>query len=293
MSPLISVIIPTFKRLDKLKEAIKSIQSQSFKNWETIIIDNHSDDGTEEFIESLKDKRFKFYLIRNDGVISKSRNLGIQKSNGKYLAFLDSDDWWSPDKLNYINEAITQGYKFIYHDHYIVKPKSILKKRKFFSRSLNKENPYEDLKLNGPCFATSSVVLEKNSLLSIDNFNEKKDFISWEDFDAWLRFLFKNQSIIHIKKFLSFIKIDIENNLTALKKIENIMSFKKFYIDSTHETLPNWCHIELFKNFYFLGKFGESIDYYSKINKKILKLKMRLKLEIIYLLIKLKFIYKD
>ena len=220
MSPLISVIIPTFKRLDKLKEAIKSIQSQSFKNWETIIIDNHSDDGTEEFIESLKDKRFKFYLIRNDGVISKSRNLGIQKSNGKYLAFLDSDDWWSPDKLNYINEAITQGYKFIYHDHYIVKPKSILKKRKFFSRSLNKENPYEDLKLNGPCFATSSVVLEKNSLLSIDNFNEKKDFISWEDFDAWLRFLFKNQSIIHIKKFLSFIKIDNENNLTALKKLK-------------------------------------------------------------------------
>ena len=224
MNPLISVIIPTFKRLDKLKNAIKSIQSQSFKNWETIIIDNHSDDGTKEFVKSLKDKRFKFYLIHNDGVISKSRNLGIQKSNGKYLAFLDSDDWWSPDKLNHISDAITQGYKFIYHDHYIIKSKSFLKKSKFFSRSLNKENPYADLKLNGPCFATSSVVLEKNSLLSIDNFNEKKDFISWEDFDAWLRFLFKIQSIIHIKKFLSFIKIDSNNNC-YIKKIENIMNF--------------------------------------------------------------------
>ena len=288
MSPLISVIVPTFKRLNKLKTAIKSIQAQSFENWETIIIDNHSEDGTEEFVKNLKDKRFKFYLIHNDGVISKSRNLGIQKSKGKYLAFLDSDDWWSHEKLNYIKEAINRGYKFIYHDHYIIKPNTFFKKKKFYSRTLNKDNPYIDLKLNGPCFATSSVVLERNSLISINNFNEQRNFISWEDYDVWLRFLIKIPSIIHIKKFLSYIKIDDENNLTAKKKIENISNFKKFYINNTYETLPNWCYIELFKNLYFLGNIEESVKNYYKINKKSLKFKIRIKLKLIHLLMKLK-----
>ena len=121
MRPLITIIIPSYKRFHKIKKALSSIQTQSFQDWELIVVDNNSKDGTKELVSSLNDDRIKFFEINNNGFISKSRNLGIEKSNGKYLAFLDSDDWWTTNKLQIVEKYINKGYKFLYHDMYISK----------------------------------------------------------------------------------------------------------------------------------------------------------------------------
>ena len=128
MTPLISVIIPTYKRRDKIEKAIQSLILQKFQNWEAIIVDNNSNDGTKEFILNLNDKRFKFYEINNNGIISKSRNYAIELSNAEYIAFLDSDDWWSVNKLSIVKDYILKGYKFIYHNHWIYKKDLLFKK---------------------------------------------------------------------------------------------------------------------------------------------------------------------
>jgi len=95
-----SIILPTYNRADTyLKDAIDSIVSQSYDNWELLIIDNHSQDFTDELIDSYKDHRIKTYKIHNNGNIAKSRNLGIKKSSGDYIALIDSDDFWHKDKL--------------------------------------------------------------------------------------------------------------------------------------------------------------------------------------------------
>ena len=95
-----SIILPTYNRADTyLKDAIDSVVNQSYINWELLIIDNHSTDNTDELIGSYKDDRIKLYKIRNNGNIAKSRNLGLKKSKGEYIAFLDSDDIWKKDKL--------------------------------------------------------------------------------------------------------------------------------------------------------------------------------------------------
>ncbi len=111
MKPLITIIIPSYKRCKKIKKALYSVKSQTFENWEAIVIDNSSKDGTKELINSFNDKRIKFYEIKNEGFISKSRNFGIEKSNGQYLAFLDSDDWWTPNKLEITEKYINKGNK--------------------------------------------------------------------------------------------------------------------------------------------------------------------------------------
>jgi len=289
--PLISVIIPTYKRRDKIEKAIQSLILQKFQNWEAIIVDNNSNDGTKEFILNLNDKRFKFYEINNNGIIAKSRNYAIKLSNAEYIAFLDSDDWWSVNKLSLIKNYILMGYKFIYHNHWIYKKNSLLKKRKFISRKFS-SNIYEDLLMSGPNFATSSVVVEKKKFIEIGCFDENVELISWEDYDAWLKFSKSNNNFAHINEFLSFIRIDENNNLTNEKKIKNINYFYKKYLEKKNLQLPDWCNIELTKSLYLLKRYSEASSQFSKINFGNLNFQQKIKMIIIYILIKLKFLIK-
>ena len=103
MKPLISVIVPTYKRCHKISKAINSLIDQTFENWEAIVVDNFSNDGTKELLKNYKDKRIKFFQIKNKGVISKSRNYGINKSV-ENIWLLNSDDWWSQNKLQNVNK---------------------------------------------------------------------------------------------------------------------------------------------------------------------------------------------
>ena len=99
MSLLISVILPTFNRAHFLTKAIDSVLAQSFENWELIIVDNSSTDGTKELLSKYVDPRIRVVFVRNGGNISYSLNVGIQHSKGTIIGFLNSDDWWMPDKL--------------------------------------------------------------------------------------------------------------------------------------------------------------------------------------------------
>lgn len=97
--PGVSIIIPTFNRANLLPRAIRSIQQQSYGNWELIIVDDGSTDGTEQEIKKIQDERIRY--IRNDENIGAagSRNRGVSLAQYDYIAFQDSDDVWRPDKL--------------------------------------------------------------------------------------------------------------------------------------------------------------------------------------------------
>ena len=97
--PFFSIVIPTFNQSNFLKESLNSVFNQDFKNFEVIVVDNFSKDKTQQVIKSYKEKII-YRRIRNNGVIAKSRNIGIKKSRGKWIAFLDSDDYWSKSKLS-------------------------------------------------------------------------------------------------------------------------------------------------------------------------------------------------
>jgi len=106
--PLVSVIIPTYNRLHVLPRAIESVRAQTYRNYEIIVIDDGSRDGTTEWIaQNARDVKF-IRLDHNSGMC-KARNAGIKVSKGAFIALLDSDDEWTPKFLENHVEALSQN----------------------------------------------------------------------------------------------------------------------------------------------------------------------------------------
>jgi len=95
----VSIIMPTYNRANYIGETIESIRKQTYENWELIIVDDGSDDNTEEIVSAIKDDRLKFYKAGRIAVNGKIKNIGIEKANGELIAFIDSDDLWAETKL--------------------------------------------------------------------------------------------------------------------------------------------------------------------------------------------------
>ena len=106
--PLISIVIPTYNHAVFLNRALISIIKQEYENWEVIVVDNHSDDHTEEVVYSFENPKIKLFKIRNNGVIGLSRNYGIKNALGKWIAFMDSDDVWYPSRLSACSEFYSE-----------------------------------------------------------------------------------------------------------------------------------------------------------------------------------------
>src|SRR3990170_6954988 len=98
-SSKVSIIMSTYNRAAYIIETIESIRNQTYQNWELIIIDDGSDDNTEEVIEAIKDSRIQFYKAGRLGIASKIKNIGLEKVTGELIAFIDSDDLWAQTKL--------------------------------------------------------------------------------------------------------------------------------------------------------------------------------------------------
>ena len=100
-SDLVSIIMPTFKCAKFIEESINSIQSQTYKNWELIVVDDCSNDGTKGIVTGLqeKDERIRAIFNSSNFGAAVSRNNALSNAKGRWIAFLDSDDLWEPNKL--------------------------------------------------------------------------------------------------------------------------------------------------------------------------------------------------
>ena len=99
MLPSVSIILPTFNRMEYLPATIDSVLAQSFGDWELLIADDGSDDATRAYLQSLSDPRINLILQSHTGKPALISNLAVRAARGKYVAFLDSDDVWLPGKL--------------------------------------------------------------------------------------------------------------------------------------------------------------------------------------------------
>tara|TARA_Y100000741_G_scaffold365216_1_gene360758 strand:- start:5343 stop:6230 length:888 start_codon:yes stop_codon:yes gene_type:complete len=283
---LFSVIIPTYNREIKLKKAIDSVLDQKYKNWEIIVIDNCSNDNTKKLVQGYKNKNINFFKIKNYGVIAKSRNYGILKSKGKFIAFLDSDDLWMEEKLYECSKIIKSNpkIKFIYHNMYVKKSldKIYAQKVKYFRTLLRPIK--NDLIINGPAFPTSSVVVDKKIFKKINCFNENKKFIAWEDFDAWIRLASKTNDFQEINKTLGYLINDETNTNNAKRQIKNIYSFKTEYLKKLEIDFTEWCNYSLMRCFLKIGKFNKSMFFLKKLKFDIFDIPKNIKIIIFFIL---------
>ena len=98
---LVSVIMPAYNAAGYIAESIRSVQQQSFEDWELLVIDDASKDGTSEIVEALRaeDSRIKLHVLPTNQGAGFSRNIGIKAATGDYISFLDADDLWKPHKI--------------------------------------------------------------------------------------------------------------------------------------------------------------------------------------------------
>jgi glycosyltransferase involved in cell wall biosynthesis len=107
MNPRISVVIPTYNRADKVRTAVESALLQTVSGVEVIVVDDGSTDGTGKLLEEHYGGRIRYFAQPNQGV-SVARNKGISEAQGEWIAFLDSDDFWEKDKLEWQLKALEQ-----------------------------------------------------------------------------------------------------------------------------------------------------------------------------------------
>lgn len=121
MSELITIITPTYNCGKYISETIDSVISQSYTDWEMLIIDDCSTDDTKEIVTgySRKDSRIKYYRLEKNSGAAVARNYALSMARGRWIAFLDSDDIWLPDKLErQTGFMVSNGYSFSYHKYH-------------------------------------------------------------------------------------------------------------------------------------------------------------------------------
>jgi glycosyltransferase involved in cell wall biosynthesis len=183
MNELITIVIPTRNRADRVSAAIGSVLAQTDRNWELIVVDDGSTDDTEAAIRSFDDDRIKYIRQNNQGV-STARNRGIAESRGNLIAFLDSDDRWEPEKLR-VQRAFFESHPDIY----------ICQTEEIWIRNGRRVNPMKKhAKPSGWIFkeclnlclvSPSAVMLRREVLDRIGLFDESLP--ACEDYDLWLR----------------------------------------------------------------------------------------------------------
>lgn len=120
MNELVSIIMPSYNTAQYIKESIDSVLSQTYTNWELIIVDDCSTDETDRIVAGIRDERIRYFKNTQNSGAAVSRNKALREARGKWIAFLDSDDLWHPEKLEkQIRFMEENDYKFTYTDYRI------------------------------------------------------------------------------------------------------------------------------------------------------------------------------
>ena len=269
--PLVSIIIPTYNHAEFIGKALKSIINQTYQNWEAIIIDNKSTDHTNEILSKFTDKRINSYKIDNNGIIAKSRNFGIKLAKGEWIAFLDSDDWWTSDKLEICLKNIDEQVDFIYHNLEIINNESkfYFKRKNYKGRQLKKPI-LNDLLIGGiskgNAIGNSSVIVRKKMLIKIGGISENKNLVASEDYNTWLRIAEITDKFKYLNRTLGFYlihKASAQKRNLSIPHREAVMDFMELF--NNKEKL----NLEV-KLRYMSGNFNASNNNYVNAKKDFL-----------------------
>ena len=249
--PLVSIIINCYNGEDYLEESIKSVLSQTYKNWEIIFWDNQSKDNSAKIFRSYNDKRFKYYYAPQHTSLYQARNEAIKKSSGEFIAFLDVDDFWENDKLELqiplfkdLEVGVVYGNYFIYNQKLNTK-KIFLKKNKY--RGLILSNLLKKYNIGLVTIVIRKIFLEKLKL----SFDNRFNIIG--DFDLMIR-LSTKYKFDYIDKPIATYRLH-EKNESLLNKPKHINELKIW-----RNQMIGYPEIYKNENFYNLNEIINSLE---------------------------------
>ncbi len=179
--------------------------AQTYQNWEAIVVDNFSDDNTEEVVRSFADSRIRYIKNHNYGIIAVSRNKALDMAKGDWICFLDSDDSWFSNKLDYIIPYLKDN-DIVYHGYRVTTPKThFWQRRNFWFYEIKEVSvPYIMQRrdpLNPSCTSVSRIFLADT------RFCEDAELRAVEDYDFFLQIIAKKPRIKYLKAILTWYEL--------------------------------------------------------------------------------------
>jgi glycosyltransferase involved in cell wall biosynthesis len=189
MSPAVSIVVPTYNRLEYLRGSLASVFAQTFQDWEMLIADDGSSEETLAYLRSLGDSRVRLMQLPHSGRPSVARNAGLGEARGEFIAFLDSDDRWLPGKLQAQLDSIRRhpdrGWG---HTRYVLVDESG-NPTEWARRTGGWPTPegwiLEALVRSETVIALPSVLVRRTLLDRAGGFDE--ELVMSEDYELWLR----------------------------------------------------------------------------------------------------------
>ncbi|MFW7681136.1 glycosyltransferase [Klebsiella pneumoniae] len=187
--PLVTIYIPTYNRLKLLKRALESALNQTYKNLEVIVVDDNSDDGTQDYLQDMqtKDSRVTFILKKENSGACISRNLAIDKASGLFITGLDDDDYFMSDRIEcFISKSsFLDKYVFLYADFLTIVNNGGIKKVKYLSAILpeiiTKKELLQKNIVGNQCFTYTHRLRDAGKF--------SPDMPAWQDIELFYRLL--------------------------------------------------------------------------------------------------------
>ena len=270
--PLVSVIINCFNGEKYLREALDSVITQTYKNWEIIFWDNQSIDKSAEIFKSYKDSRLKYYCASSHiSILYEARNYALKKANGDFIAFLDVDDWWLPNKLekqiplfNDPDVGLVYGNLWRFFEK---KNKKEIYRKKILPTGMILDELLHDYVIGSPTY-----VIRKKSLDGLD-YHFNKHFHIIGDFDLNLRLAAK-WKVNCVQDPVATVRIHGQN-VSLLNKNREIDELKvwhnKMKIDPTFSQKKSGLNQISLKILYLETMQTISVDGFRKNFIKVIK----------------------
>lgn len=287
--PFFSIVIPLYNKEKYIIHSLESVRSQNFSDYEIIIVNDGSTDRSEELVMAVCDLPIRYFKTENRGV-SNARNLGIEKSTGKYIAFLDADDLWYPHFLeeiyNYIRlfpeqKVFSTASEFEYHGkrmeaRYSLKKTGDYEIVDFLKTAYHKSFIFMPVKRAQILF-TSASVFRRDIFAEIGLFDTS--IKSGEDTDMWIRVGLKYK-ICFIWKISALYVYDPHSLSRQVTSLEGKPKYIKYLeLEATHKDLKRYIDNLRFSLAVKSKLLGDSktFDYYNKyINKRNLPIRKQL-----------------
>jgi GT2 family glycosyltransferase len=232
--PTISVIIPAYNAERTILETIASVQKQTFLDLEIIAIDDGSTDKTAELLKGVTDERLKIFYYENSGVAT-ARNRGISKAAGEFIAFLDADDLWTPDKLELQLTALQQhpeaGVAYSWNYFFVDGKEEIFSGESFYFEG----NVYPQLLVQNFLANGSNPLIRSKIVESVGKFDPT--FPHCADWDFYLR-LAAICPFVVVPKHQVFYRQSFSSMTSQVSKIDGIEKQVLTMLDKAYKVTP-------------------------------------------------------
>lgn len=208
---LVSIIIPTWNREKTILRSVESVLKQTHKNIEVLVCDDGSTDNSKIKVLNLKDKRIRWVEGVHAGMPATPRNSGVEIAKGKWIAFLDSDDWWVEDKLEK-QLGLMKLHRGLISSTNAIRVKSVDGSEQDFIKKNNVLRKIKFIELFDVNNLVTSSVVVKSDLLKDLRFNENRKMVAVEDYLLWLE-LSLSKEILYIPDKLVFYNDDELNSV--------------------------------------------------------------------------------